>query len=107
MFAVFDGHNGAEAARFAAHTVAHIVEAFLPPWGASELFPAEPAEERLAVQLQEGLAQACLELERQFAMTGCMSGCTATLVLQVGLLLLPTLHFLRRCCCCCCCSFCS
>lgn len=82
LFAAFDGHNGAEAARFAEHSIVPILEIFLPPWSSLALFPAEPAE--LAAQLQQALALAFLELHRQFAMAGCLGGCAATVVLQVG-----------------------
>ena len=81
LLAAFDGHNGAEAARFAEHSIVPIVEIFLPPWSALSLFPTEPAE--LAAQLQQALALAFLELHRQFAMAGCLGGTTATVVLQV------------------------
>ena len=85
LFAAFDGHNGAEAARFAEHSIVPIVEIFLPPWSALSLFPTEPAE--LAAQLQQALALAFLELHRQFAMAGCLGGTTATVVLQVRMVL--------------------
>ncbi len=81
LFAAFDGHNGAEAARFAEHSIVPIVEICMPPWDALSLVPKGEAE--LAAQLQQALALAFLELHRQFAMAGCLGGCTATVVLQV------------------------
>jgi serine/threonine protein phosphatase PrpC len=89
LFAAFDGHNGSEAARFAAHTIVPILEAFLPPReapGAASAFPSHQGPGQLQGQLQAALVETLLELQRQFAMSGLMGGCTATLVLQVGAL---------------------
>jgi hypothetical protein len=87
LFAAFDGHNGTEAARFAAHTIVPILEALLPPReapGASSAFPSHHGPGQLQGQLQAALVETLLELQRQFAMAGLLGGCTATLVLQVG-----------------------
>jgi hypothetical protein len=85
LFAVFDGHNGTEAARFAAHSVAPAVEVFLPPWCQTQAaLVAEPGA-ALGAQVQQALVLACAELHRQFAGTGHMAGCTATIALQVRL----------------------
>ena len=93
LFAAFDGHNGSEAARFAAHTIVPILEAFLParqaPAGAAATFPTHQGPGELQGQLQAALVETLLELQRQFAMAGLMGGCTATLVLQVGGLCRP------------------
>ncbi|KAI3430380.1 hypothetical protein D9Q98_004975 [Chlorella vulgaris] len=89
LFAVFDGHNGAHAARFAAHSVQGIVEALLPTHAPPQEAVAGGSSAELtelASQLQEVLVLSCLELQRQYATTGFMAGCTATLVLQVGCL---------------------
>ncbi|PSC69174.1 putative phosphatase 2C 5 isoform X1 [Micractinium conductrix] len=76
LFAVFDGHNGASAARCAEAAVVPALEVALPAWHA--------ATAQLASQLQEALVLTCLELQRQVACAGTHGGCTATLVLQVG-----------------------
>ncbi|EFN54940.1 hypothetical protein CHLNCDRAFT_134688 [Chlorella variabilis] len=86
LFAVFDGHNGPRAARFAADNVAQIVEGFLPPWVSNAADPAAPAPQ-MAAQLQEALVLAFLELHRQFGGVGRKGGCTATVALQAGRLL--------------------
>lgn len=89
LFAVFDGHNGAHAARFAAHSVQGIVEALLPTHAPPQEAVAGGSSAELtelASQLQEVLVLSCLELQRQYATTGFMAGCTATLVLQVSCL---------------------
>lgn len=80
LFAVFDGHGGSAASRSCAAHVAAIVDVLLPPAARS---PAATPED-LTLQLQKAAVQACLELQRAFAVSGRGGGCTATLVLQAG-----------------------
>lgn len=85
LFAVFDGHNGAAAARLVAERLVGILEERLPqgvpPPAASPTWV--PWREDIQLALVETMA----ELNRLFALKGILAGCTATLVLQVGWLL--------------------
>lgn len=80
LFAVFDGHGGVAASRCCAAHVAAVVDVLL--WPVARSLATSP--EDLASQLQHVAVQACLELQRAFAASGRIGGCTATLVLQAG-----------------------
>lgn len=83
LLAVFDGHNGPEAACLAEACLVPTVEALLPPLQAQQAqrAAAEPAE--LAAAVQEALVRAFLGLQRQLASAGCPGGCAATVALLV------------------------
>lgn len=79
LLVVFDGHNGAHAARFCEAALADTVAALLPPW--DSLPPGDLVE--LAAQVQQALALAFVDMQLGFAAAGRSGGCTATVALQV------------------------
>ena len=81
LFAVFDGHNGASAARLAAKELVGVLEERLPQ-GAPPA-PAAPTYTPWREDIQLALVETLAELNRRFAARGILAGCTATLVLQV------------------------
>lgn len=83
LFAVFDGHNGASAARLAAKELVGVLEERLPQ-GAPPA-PTSPTYQPWREDIQLALIETLAELNKRFALRGILAGCTATLVLQVGL----------------------
>ncbi|KDD74505.1 hypothetical protein H632_c1269p0, partial [Helicosporidium sp. ATCC 50920] len=84
LFGIFDGHGGDAAASYAMASLVPLLEAYLP---ASELLENVDGAAAWAGALQEALVKTVLELNRRFAVKGETSGCTATMVLQIGQLL--------------------
>lgn len=87
LFCVFDGHNGVHAARMASQLVLDFVESRLPAHPGVVPTPADELEfQHFRERIQLALVMATVELNRVFAEKGIHAGCTATIVLQVGLL---------------------
>lgn len=83
LFAVFDGHNGDAAATFAQSSLVPILEAYLP---LPEMADGMDGAAAWAGAVQEAMVKTLLEIDQRFAARGSAGGTTATLVLQVGML---------------------
>lgn len=88
LFCVFDGHNGVHAARMASQLVLDLVESRLPvhPGGVLPSAADDLEFQHFRERIQLALVMSTVELNRIFAEKGIHAGCTATIVLQVGLL---------------------
>jgi len=81
LFCVFDGHNGAAAAKFAANRVLPMLEERLPKGPVPPLdHPLSPAFREL---IQCAVVETTIQLNREYAARGIMAGCTSTVVLVV------------------------
>lgn len=85
LYAVFDGHNGHEAAQFSMGAIHREIHRRLPvgPWPADN----EASIHEWLAQLRAAVALALAAVERKFAAAGISSGATCTIVLQTGWLI--------------------